>query len=382
MLIGIEATHANKAQRTGVENYCWHIIQGLKKQIPSSVRVVLYSNKPLLGELGVLPENWEVKILRWPFKKLWSQIMLSLELLFHPPDIFFAPAQLIPLFSRVKKTVVTIHDSAFLVFPKAYNFCGRQYLKWMNKMIVKKSSLIITPSEFSKQELLKQYCHSRECGNPVVVIPEAYDNRIFRIIEILKQVQDDKSILKKYNLSKPFVMSLGRLEEKKNTAGIIKAFEILKKDQKNNELKLLLAGSPRVGFEKVKQALDSSEFKADILTPGWISEENAVSLFNLASVFVFPSFYEGFGLPVLEAMACGCPVVASAGNSLKEVGGESVLYVDPGNANDIAAAINKLLHDENLRAEKIKSGLERVKNFSWEKAAKSTWEAIGGLSSR
>lgn len=369
MIIGIEASHANKPQRTGVENYCWHIIRELKKQIPSSVRVILYSNAPLAGELGVLPANWEAKILKWPLKKLWSQFRLSAGLLFHPPDVYFAPGQLIPFFCPAR-VVATIHDSAFLAYPEAYHFWGRQYLKWMNKKIIKKAALIITPSAFSKNELKKFYKIS---GSNVAVIPEAYDAAVFK-------VKKDESILNKYNLSRPFIMSLGRLEEKKNTGGIIKAFEILKNDPQNNNLKLLLAGTPGVGYEKIAQAIVSSEFKTDISAPGWINEEDAAGLLNLAEAFVFPSYYEGFGLPVLEAMACGCPVAASKNNSLEEVGGDAALYADPADAGEIAAATGKLLHDDNLRIEKINKGLERVKLFSWERAARATWETIKSLS--
>lgn len=358
LCIGIEAAHANKPQRTGVENYCWHVIQELKKQIPSTVRVVLYSNSSLVGELGVLPPNWEAKILKWPLRKLWSQIRLSWELLFHPPDVFFAPGQLIPWFCPAK-IVATIHDSAFLAYPQAYNFLGRHYLRWMNKMIVKYADLILTPSQFSKNELKKYYKIDEE---KIKVMPLGYDSNVFKSLGMSRE---------------PMIMSLGRLEEKKNTVGIIKAFNILK--EKNKDLKLMLVGTPRVGYEKIKAEIESSLNKSDILLPGWRSEQEIVVLLNKASVFLIPSLYEGFGLPVLEAMACGAPVVASSGNSLAEVGGDAVLYADPRNVDEVAASTGKLLDDRNLREEKIKAGLERVKNFSWEKTGANTWEAIGKI---
>ncbi|MFA5061890.1 MAG: glycosyltransferase family 1 protein [Patescibacteria group bacterium] len=358
MIIGIEAAHANKPQRTGVENYCWHVIQELKKQIPSTARVVLYSNTPLQGELGVLPPNWEAKILRWPLEKLWSQIRLSWELWRNPPDVFFAPGQLIPWVCPAK-IVATIHDSAFLAFPSAYNFLGRIYLKWMNRLIVKKAVVILTPSQFSKNELKKYYKINEE---KIKVTPLGYDSNVFKSLGIPRE---------------PMIMSLGRLEEKKNTIGIVKSFNILKKT--HPDLKLILVGAPRVGYEKIKQEIEASPYKSDIILPGWINEQEIVGLLNKASVFLIPSLYEGFGLPVLEAMACGAPVVASAGNSLAEVGGGAVLYADPQNINEIAGAVDKLLADHNLREEKIKAGLERVKNFSWEKTGANTWETISKI---
>ena len=141
MILGIEASHANKKNRTGVEEYSWQIIQQLKKQIPSDMRVILYSQEPLVGELAVLPKNWEVKILSWPFGKGWSQVRLSLEFLLEPPDVFFAPGQLVP-FACPKNTIVTVHDSAFLFEPKSYWWASRWYLKLMNCLIVKKAKLI------------------------------------------------------------------------------------------------------------------------------------------------------------------------------------------------------------------------------------------------
>lgn len=370
MIIGIEAAHANKPQRTGVENYCWHVIQELKKQIPSTVRVVLYSNKPLEGELGMLPSTWEAKILKWPVRKFWSQIRLSLELLIHPPDIFFAPGQLIP-FICPTKVVATVHDCAFLNFRVSkFYFIAKQYLKWMNKMIIKKASLILTPSEFSKKEILKYYKFD---PSKIIVTPLGYDPDIY------KQIPENGGVLDKYKITKPFIMSVGRLEEKKNTLGIIRAFNELKKEEHNKSLKLVLVGTPRMGYEKIEDEIQESTSKSDIFLPGFIKDNEVAELINSASVFVFPSLHEGFGLPVLEAMACGCPVVAATGNSLEEVGGGAVLYSDPYNANEIAGAVDKLLVNSSLREEKIKVGLERVKNFSWTKTGQMTTSSILSL---
>ena len=200
MVIGIEATHANKKRRTGVEQVCFNVIQALKKNIPSNIEVVLYSNEPLRGELGILPPNWSVKILSWPLPKGWSQIRLSLEFLFHPSDIFLAPGQLVP-FICPRKTISIVHDSAFKVFPSAYGFLSRIYLDLMNKLLVKKSSLIITPSKFSKDELIKFYDFNQD---KIKVIPWGYEQDKFKILE------SKKDILEKYGISKPYIISLGR----------------------------------------------------------------------------------------------------------------------------------------------------------------------------
>ncbi len=371
MLIGIEAAHANKEKRTGVENVCFALIQELKKQIPSSVRVILYSNARLRGELGELPDNWREKILSWPFKKLWSQLRLSWELLFHPPDIFFAPGQLVPFFCP-KKTISIIHDSAFLVYPEAYNFWGRQYLKWMNKRVVKKSWKIITSSEFNKCEIRKYY--GERAAEKTVVVPFAYDHSKYKQLDFgqngLCLMQEATN-----NIHGLFIMSVGRLEKKKNTVNIVRAFNWLKSTNNSQhpvrDLQLLLVGHPGVGYTEVAEEIDKSPYKQDIILLGWVGSGTVPYLLNKAKAFIFPSLYEGFGLPVLEAMACGCPVIASDIPALREVGGEAAIYYQ--NAEDAASLaknIIEILRDDALRKNKIQAGLERVQSFVWVKTAK------------
>ena len=383
MLIGIEATHANKAERTGVEEYCWQVIQELKKIIPSSVKVVLYVNESRKQEnqksknqsdlLGDLPENWSVKELWWPFSKGWSQVRLAFEFLLHPPDIFFAPGQLVPIICP-KKTITMIHDSAFLVFPKAYNFLGRQYLKWMNKLIIKKSSTLLTSSEFNRRELLRLY---GKIDQEIKVVPLGYDKKIYKI----EDRENIEKILKKYLITSPFIISIGRLEEKKNTKRTVQAFNLIKSQLRtpNSELQLLLVGKPGVGYEEIKTEIENSPYKNDILRPGYITSEDLPVLLSLAEAFVFPSLYEGFGIPVLEAMASGCPVVASRGNALEEVGGEAALYINPSSSEDIARAIGRIFLDKEKRAWMVEAGLKRVKEFSWVKTAEETWKVARSL---
>ncbi len=369
MLIGIDASHANKIQRTGVEEYCFQIIQELKNIIPGDYRVVLYSNLKLLPELSGLPLNWEIKILNWPFKKMWSQFRLAYELWKNSPDIYLSPGQLIPFLSP-KNSVVVVHDSAFEVYPMAYRFLGRQYLKWMNRLIVKKSEIILTSTEFNKRELLKFYnyyfSNPIDLENKIKVVPLAYDYKKFNLEKLAEQ-----------NIYDQYILSIGRLEEKKNTKRIILAFNLVKKQFP--DLKLILVGKPGAGFEAVQKAIDESVFKKDIILPGFVMSENLFSILKHAQVFVFPSLYEGFGIPILEALALGVPVVASKGNALEEVGDEAVDYVDSLSVQDISEKIIIFLKDTNYRKQKIHLGLEQVKKYSWNQTAKLTWEVIKNI---
>lgn len=369
MFLAIEASHANKEKRTGVEEYSWQIIQHLKKIIPSDTRVVLYTNCPLIAGLNELPPNWSAKVLPWKFKKGWSQIRLSWEFLKNPPDVFFAPGQLVPFISP-KNTITTVHDSAFMVYPESYNFFGRQYLKLMNKMVIKKSKIILTPSEFSKNELMKYYGADKD---KITVTPLGFDADTYKPVPDNARLDSRLRGNDKWRITKKFVLSVGRLENKKNTANIIRAYDLARKQC---DCQLVLVGQPGVGYVETEQAINESPNKADIILTGWAGKEDIAVLMNAAEIFVFPSRYEGFGIPVLEAMASGCPVIASVGNSLVEVGREAAAYVSPDNLKELASSMVNILNDASLRQKMKERGLARAKEFSWQKTAEMTWVVL------
>jgi len=373
MLIAIEATHANKSHRTGVEWYCFHIIQELKKIIPADTRVILYSNSALRDGLEILPSNWEVKILNWPLKKLWSQTRLAYELWKNPPDVFFAPGQLIPWYVP-KNTVATIHDSAFMADAKSYWWASRWYLQWMNRLIIKKAKKIILTADFNLRELKKYY--GEAVGEKCMIVPLAYDKEKYKMTlrDSSARLGMTGGGLSGITDGSPYIISISRLEEKKNTARIVGAFNILKRNF--SSLKLVLAGGPGVGYEKVKQAIDASPYKSDIILPGYVSNDDLPRLLAGATAFVFPSLYEGFGIPVLEAMACGVPVVAANNTALPEVGGNAAMYIDPLQSNEIADAVTKILYDPELHQRMIVFGLRRAEQFSWAKTAAQTYDII------
>ena len=370
MLIGIDASRANQNQKTGVGWYSHYLIQELKKNIPENVRVVLYTDKSLQGELANLPKNWQVKVLKWLPQRLWTQIRLSWEMLFHRPDVLFIPAHVFPII-HPKKTVMTIHDIAAIRFPEAYNKFECWYSIWSAKYAVKKLWKVITPTNFTKKELQDVF---KIKGDNIKVIYHGYNKKYEQIYNGVV----NKQILDKYKLNKPFIMTIGRLEEKKNTVNIIKSFAKIKNNLGLNfqDLKLVLVGSHGYGYLKIKEIIKKSLYKKDIIILGWVEENDLSILLKNAEVFVFPSLYEGFGLPILEAMASGIPVVSSNINSLKEVGGEAIIYINSSEVEDISQAILNLLQNKDLRLLKIKQGYERVKHFSWEKCAKETLKLL------
>lgn len=380
MLIGIDASRANETQKTGVGNYAYFLIEQMKRlEINELVKFVLYAREPLRGELAKLPENWTVKVLEWwsPFgyaqgkMRLWTQVRLSWEMLWHAPDVLFVPAHVFPII-HPKKTVMTIHDIVALKFPKSYNWFERWYSVWSAKYAVKKLWRIIVPSNAVKQDLIEN-CRMQNAECRINVIPHGFDKKYEMRDKGDKEISRDSEILGKYNITKPYILSVGRLEEKKNTVRIIGAFEKIRLQLTTYNLQIILIGNPGYGYEKVQEAINNSQFKSDIITPGWVSEDDLPALMRKAEIFVFPSLAEGFGLPVLEAMASGVPVVAS--ESLKEIGGEACVYVNPIDEEEIAEAILKL-QDTEYKMKNVERGLERVKEFSWDKCARETLEII------
>ncbi len=373
MIIGIDASRANHEQKTGVEWYAYFLIREFMVHSSSlmeqDVEFVLYTDKPLQGELAKLPEGWSEKVLHWPLGRFWTQIRMSWEMFRNPPDVLFIPAHVFPII-HPKKTVMTVHDVAATRFPESYNWFERWYSVWSARYAVKKLWKVVVPSEFTKNELTSDF-RLQTSGN-ISVVHHGYDEK-YRVIEDKINI---RQILDKYSIAKPFVMSIGRLEHKKNTLRIVEAFEKVKSQLSTVNCQLLLIGKSGFGYSKIKSVIDNSQFKSDIIAPGWVDEEDIPILMNAAEVFVFPSLYEGFGIPVLEALACRTPVVASRGSSLEEVGGDCALYVDPEKPEEIANAIIELMQNDKLRMKKVELGMERVKEFSWEKCAKETLDIL------
>ena len=389
MLIGIDASRANHETKTGVEWYAWHIIQEFKAQSEKGktggdVQFILYSDTPLSGELAQLPKNWQAKVLHWPMR-FWTQVRLSWEMLVHPPDVLFIPAHVFPII-HPKKTVMIVHDVAAAGFPDSYNWFEQWYTIWSAKYAVKHLWKVITPSEFTKRELLSLELRiknpafaSASAGRQesrVFVVHHGYDTRYRKIND--EQYID--SVLKKYNIKKPFMLNVGRLEEKKNTANLIRAFTQFRMNSRlqttDYRLQLVLVGQPGYGYEKVQEAIAQSAYKQDIRLPGWVPPEDIVALMNATEAFVFPSLYEGFGLPILEAFACGTPVLASKGGSLEEVGQDAAIFVDPPSMEDIVVGMERVAADQFLRQSLIQKGMGRMENFSWDKAARETLEIL------
>lgn len=354
MIIGIDASRANKKERTGTEWYSYFVIEELKK-IGSSDRFCLYSKTPLEGDLGALPANFESRILSWPPGYLWTQARLGLEMLMHPPNALFVPAHALPVLARTR-TVVTIHDVGFDAYPELYSRADIAYHRFCVRFASARADRIICPSEFTKNELVKYY---RTDERKITVIAHGVRSA---------EYSSDPAGRGDYFLF------TGRLEKKKNIMAIVQAFESA--HAKHGNLRLVLAGRAGHGWDDVNRYIAEKDLRSAVEVTGYITEEKKRQLYARAIGFVFPTLYEGFGMPILEAQAAGCPVITSNSGAVSEVAGVAALLVDPHNTDEVASAMCDLYQKEDLRSDLAQKGRLNAQRYSWEKCAALTLAAI------
>lgn len=404
MIIGIDASRANRQRKTGTEWYSFYLIKNLA-QIDKTNTYWLYLNTPASCDLQAIVKdnpNFIFKYLRWPINSFWTLGRLSLEMILRRPDVLFVPAHTLPLFSP-RNSINTIHDVAFFreknlyfsqglkstqyilrplvnFFVKIITF-GRysadsvDYLYWSTEFALHHARKIITVSEFTKREILNIYPKTKE--NKIKVVHNGYNNELYRPLD---DPLKTKEILDKYNLKQPFFLYVGRLEKKKNTPILIEALSILRDQHPEIEEKLVLIGNASFGFDEVKYVIEEFDLNNDVLIPGWVDEEDLPYIYNAASAFVFPTKHEGFGIPILESMACGIPTIASDLPVLKEVAGEAILYFNQNDKYDIARAMYRIISDNDLRSHLRGEGLAQSRNFSWRKCAEETLRELENFS--
>lgn len=359
MLIGIDASRASGKEKTGTENYSSNLILNLAK-IDKKNNYILYvkPNYDLLFDR--LPKNFRLKVITT--KRFWTQIGLSREMISKKPDVLFVPAHLLPPITPAKM-VVTIHDLAWKYFPDAYSKSEIRLQKLAISRAIKKRAKIIVYSQSTFRDLIKFFPVDRE---KISFVPMGFSYKNF-------QVEKPESSQSKTSGS--YILSVGRLEIKKNIINLIKAYNLLRQERKIKE-KLVLVGKPGLGYDQIKEEINSSKYKHDIIETGFVASTELKNLYANASAFVFPSLYEGFGFPVLEAFAAGVPVVTSKTSSMPEVAGRAALLIDPENPFEIAAAISQILNKPLLRDKLTAAGKIQVKKYNWETCAKETLKIL------
>lgn len=358
MIIGINAAAAFKTPRTGVEEYCYQIIKHLAMLEESKKhRFVLYGpKKETIPEGWDLPENFEIKLLNAPF--MWTQMRLAAHLFKSLPNVLFIPVHVLPLVHPFN-SVVTIHGLEYEHYPELYPKKHLRYLRLISKFAVKRAKTIIAVSKSTKEDLVKLYGADPE------------------IIEVVYHGASENKNLKTRGNHK-YILSLGRLEKKKNPQVLISAFRILK-EKYNLPHKLIIAGPEGFGVEEIKSQIDSVPQKKDIFVTGYLSEEEKQYTVANASVFVSPSFCEGFDIPVLEAMKQGVPLVLSKIPVHEEIAGDAALFFNPNSPEDLAEKINQVLSNNFIKGRLSKQGQILANKFTWQRAAQKTLKILTAL---
>ncbi len=326
MKLIFDARVLNHKVYTGVENYAKNIFENIKKYIDINMSKPKSRNKYIAH--------------------LWTHFVLP----FKKGNLLFCPANVAPIFvPKGKKLIVTIHDVAFQTYLNSFSTFFRLYYKFIIPINIKRADKIITVSQSSKYEIEKYYPLAKEKIEVIYLGVE----QSFKRLNIQKKKQ---------------ILYVGSMNERKNFSSVLKAYALLDR----SDYTLVMVGRFASNFaldDATKVLIDTAESNPLIEFKSDVCNDELVKIYNESMLFIFPSFYEGFGLPALEAMACGTPVVCSDVTSLPEVGGDAVVYCDPNNVNDIVEKMEMVLSDENLQHDMIEKGLKRAKQFTWEKAA-------------
>jgi len=363
-LIGIDASRSVSRVQTGTEGYSYSLIRALLPLLADEQRVRLYFREPPDAEAFA---GAELRVI--PFPRLWTHLRLSWEMLRHPPDLLFVPAHVLPPF-HPRRSVVTVHDLGYRAFPEAHPRGQRAYLDASTRWNVHAAAHVLADSEATRTDIVRAYGVPEE---KITVVYPGYDRTLHPVAdpEALAAVQA------RYGIPGPYILTLGRIQPRKNLVRLLEAFARLLPE--HPELTLVLAGPGGWLSEPIVARVHELSLDARVRFPGYVAEEDKAALLSGASLFAFPSLYEGFGFPVLEAQACGVPVLASTTSSLPEVVGEGGLLVDPLDVTAIAVGMARLLRDADLRNALVARGTENLARFSWEQAARTVAAVITGL---
>ncbi len=307
---------------------------------------------------------------------LWHRLRLPIpvEWFTGPVDIFHSTDFVLPPV-RQARTILTVHDLTFMRLPQCAEAGLRAYLNKVVPRSIERADLVLADSQSTKDDLIELLGVSPD---KIGVVYAGVEKR-FRPMEGEIALERAR---KRYGLDFPFILSLGTLEPRKNFTGLIEAYALMRgRGQRVGDrgLKLVIAGGKGWLYDEIFAKVEELGLAGEVIFPGFVADEDLPALYNLAELFVFPSLYEGFGLPPLEAMACGTPVVTSDRPSLPEVVGEAGLMVEATDPEALAEAMERVLTDENLRREMREKGLKQAEKFTWEAAAEKLLEAYSTL---
>lgn len=373
MIIGIDGNEANVLDKVGISEYAYQLLTQFAKfthsklsgQEIQNAKFKIYLKNTHGGHLPEENDKWEYRVVK-P-SRLWTQMGLPIDLYIHKPrpDIFFSPTHYAPRFCPVP-SVISIMDTSYLHFPKMFKKSDLYQLRSWTSYSVRKAAKIITISKSSKDDIINQY-HIPESRVKVVYLG------IKDGLNGSNSISMDK-LKDKYLIANDFILFVGTLQPRKNIARLIEAFSRIA--AKKKDLNLVIIGKKGWLYDEILASPEKHNVSENVKFLDFVSDEELTTFYKHALCYVLPSLYEGFGLPVLEAMKYGCPVITSNSSSLPEAGGDAALYFDPENVDNMASTLEKVIKDPSLRKEMKEKGYKQVKKFSWEKTASEVLEVL------
>lgn len=362
LLVGVDASRVTRRLLTGTENYSLQVLRHLLS-LDEQNRYRLYLSETPAQGLLPLSSRTEQQVIRMP--RLWTHGGLSREMLRHPPDVLYVPSHVLPLVCP-QPSVVLVYDVGHRFFPRAHRATEWLYVEWAIRRHVRIASAIITISEAARQDLIRLYGAHPE---RVAVAYPAVDEHFAPVGAHMV-----KAVRARYDLPSRYVLHVGTIKPRKNLPRLIEAFARIAREVP--DVALVLAGAAENGTLAVKHAIERHGLERRVQLLTYVDGADLPGLYTGAACTVVVSLHEGFGMPALEALACGAPTVVSNRGALPEVVGDAALLVDPLNVDSIAAALHSVLQDSALQYVLRVLGPRRARHFSWHDAATVTLDVI------
>ena len=357
------AIDARKYLDFGIGTYIRNIVRELARIDLETEYVLLCREADREAIATTLPRNFRPVVEQAPPYSVLEQVRIPIALRRERIDLFHAPHYVLPPLIHCR-SVVTIHDIIHLLFPQYLpSRLAYAYARLSIWGATRRSDRILTVSETSKLDILRRF---RVPADKITVVYNAIDDRLLAE----PSPEEFARVRERYQLDHPFVLYVGNIKPHKNLERLIEAFDRLRHEPGFEALRLLIIGDQISKYQSLRRAVHRHKLHKQVRFFGFVPLDTLAVLYRLASVFVFPSLYEGFGLPPVEAMACGLPVVTSNVSSLPEVVGDGAILVDPYSPDSIAEGMRAALTDEGLRATLRERGLARAREFSWEQSVR------------